>query len=478
MEESSPSENKKRRRKIMKNLKRGNLLEKRKLLKNQFLLTILALLTFIFLSGTNLNGLAQEKELQINKQEKEQVIHRIGEILNNLYVYPEKAEKMSSHITEKLKGGDYDSITSHQEFGSRVTNDLREISKDLHIRVVFGPEFVERLRREKENQNDPELIKLRLKELRKTNFGFKEVKILPCNIGYLDLRQFAGTQYAGETAVAAMNFLANCDALIIDIRNNGGGSPEMIQLLTSYFYEGEPIHLNSFYWRPGDTTTQTWTLPHVPGKRIPDIDIYVLTSNRTFSAAEEFSYNLKNLKRATLIGETTGGGAHPGGPEIVNDNFTINVPKGRAINPITNTNWEGVGVEPDIKVPQNKALATAHVKAIEKLIKSTKDENDKFGYEWHLESLKAELSPADVSSEILRSYAGKYGPRTIIFENGELFYQRESRPKYKMIPMSDELFMFKELDYFRIKIIRENGVAKAVMGIYDTGRTDKNIKNQ
>lgn len=462
----------------MKKLKRGYPFEKSKLLKNQFLLTILAILTFIFLSGISLTGLAQEKELQITKQEKEQVINKIGEILNKLYVYPEKAKEMSNYIMEKLKSGNYERITSPQAFASRMSGDLRKSSKDLHIRVVFGPEFVERLRREKENRNDPELIKLRIKELRKTNFGFKEVKILPGNIGYLDLWQFAGTEYAGETAVAAMNFLANCDALIIDIRNNGGGSPEMIQLLTSYFYAGEPIHLNSFYWRPGDKTTQTWTLPHIPGKRIPDVDIYVLTSNRTFSAAEEFSYNLKNLKRATLIGEVTGGGAHPGGPEIVNDNFIINVPKGRAINPITNTNWEGVGVEPHIKVSQDKALTTAQIKALEKLTKSSKDKNDKFGYEWHLESLKAELGPADVSPEILRSYAGKYGPRTITFENGELFYQREGRPKYKMIPMSDELFMFKELDYFRIKFIKENGVVTALMGLYDSGRTDKNIKDK
>ena len=462
----------------MKKFQRGYPFEKSKLLKNQFLFMILALVAFIFLNGISFNGLAQEKELQITKQEKEQVINKIGEILNNLYVYPEKAKEMSSHITEKLKNGDYVKIASPQEFGSRLTKDLIEISKDLHIRVVFGPEFVERLRREKENRNDPELIKLRIKELRKTNFGFKEMKILPGNIGYLDLIQFAGTEYAGETGVAAMNFLANCDALIIDLRNNGGGSPEMIQLLTSYFFEGKSIHLNSFYWRPGDKRTQTWTLPHVPGKRIPDTDIYVLTSNRTFSAAEEFSYNLKNLKRATLIGEITGGGAHPGGPEIVNDNFTINVPKGRAINPITNTNWEGVGVEPHIKISQGKALATAQIKALEKLADQATDERDKSGYEWHLESLKAELSPADVSPEILRSYVGKYGPRTITFENGALFYQRTDRPKYKMIPISEELFMFKEIDYFRIKFLKENGVVIAVMGLYDTGRTDKNIKDK
>lgn len=439
---------------------------------------LLALLIFFFLNGQHFNALAQENELQINKEEKDEVIQKIGEILNNMYVYPEKAKEMSSYIMEKLKSGNYDRIKSHQAFASRIMGDLRKITKDRHIRVVYGPEFVKRLRREKENRNDPELIKMRLKELRKTNFGFKEVKIMPGNIGYLDLWQFAGTKYAGETAVAAMNFLANCDALIIDLRNNGGGSPEMIQLLTSYFYEGEPIHLNSFYWRPGDKRTQTWTLPHIPGKRIPDTDIYVLTSSRTFSAAEEFSYNLKNLKRATLIGETTGGGAHPGGPEIINDDFIINVPKGRAINPITKTNWEGVGVEPHIKVSQDKALATAQIKALEKLTEQATEKSDKSVYEWYLESLKAELNPVEVTPDILRSYVGKYGPRTITFENGELFYQRTGRPKYKMIPMSDELFMFKELDYFRIKIIKENDVVKAVMGIYDTGQTDKNIKNK
>ncbi len=439
---------------------------------------LLAILIFFFLNGQYLNALSQEKKLQIGKEEKEQVVQKIGEILNKLYVYSEKAKEMSSSIREKLKGGNYERITSPQAFASRVMRDLRKISKDRHIRVVFGPEFVKRLKKEKENQNDPELIKLRLKELRKTNFGFKEVKILPGNIGYLDLWQFAGTKYAGETAVAAMNFLANCDALIIDLRNNGGGRPEMIQLLTSYFYEDEPIHLNSFYWRPGDKRTQTWTLPHAPGKGIPNNDIYILTSSRTFSAAEEFSYNLKNLKRATLIGETTGGGAHPGGPEIINDNFIINVPKGRAINPITQTNWEGVGVEPHIKVSQDKALTTAQIKALEKLTEQATDKRDKSGYEWYLEFLRAELNPAEVAPDVLRSYVGKYGPRTITFENGELFYQRTDRPKYKMIPMTDELFMFKELDYFRIKIIKENDVVKAVMGIYDTGQTDKNIKNK
>jgi len=452
-------------------------IEKKKLLKNGFIPTLQILLTVLIIIALNVNGFSQEKEIKLTKVEQEQVVKKISKILDDNYVYPETAKKMSSHLSGKLKKGGYKKITSPGEFAEQRGKDLREISKDLHIRVGYDPEMVKRMRRREKNKGDPELLKQRLKGLRKTNFGFNEVKILSGNIGYLDLRQFAGAKYAGETAVAAMNFLANCEILIIDLRNNGGGSPEMIQLLTSYFYDDDPVHLNTFYWRPEDKMVQTWTLPHVPGKKIPDIDIYVLTSNRTFSAAEEFSYNLKNMKRATLIGETTRGGAHPGGPRIVDDNFIINVPTGRAINPVTKTNWEGVGVKPHIEVPQEDALTTAHMRALEKLAATTKDKNDKFRYEWYAESLKSGLNPVKVKPETLRSYAGKYGPRTITFESGELYYQRVGRPKYRMIPMSKDLFMFKEIDYFRMKIIKEDGVVKGIMGMYDDGNTDKNLKS-
>ncbi|NOR21242.1 MAG: hypothetical protein GQ476_00875 [Candidatus Aminicenantes bacterium] len=462
----------------MKKQKNYGFIEKKKLWKNGFVRTFQFLLTIFIIIALNVNGFSQENELKVNKDEQEQVVRKISKILEDNYVYPETAKKMSSHLSGKLKKGDYKKITSPGEFADQLGKDLREISKDLHIRVGYDPEAVKRMRRKEKNKDDPELLELRLKGLRRTNFGFKEVKILSGNIGYLDLRQFAGPKYAGETAVAAMNLLANCESLIIDLRNNGGGSAEMIQLLTSYFYDDDPVHLNTFYWRPGDETMQTWTLPHVPGKKIPDIDIYVLTSRRTFSAAEEFSYNLKNLKRATLIGETTGGGAHPGGPMVVNDNFILNVPKGRAINPVTKTNWEGVGVKPHVEVPQEDALTTAHLKALEKLAASAKDKDDKFRYEWYAESLKAELNPFKAKPETLRLYAGKYGPRTITFESGELYYQRTDRPKYRMIPLSNDLFMLKEIDYFRIKIIKEDGVVKGIMGMYDNGRTDKNLKNK
>jgi C-terminal processing protease CtpA/Prc len=170
-----------------------------------------------------------------------------------------------------------------------------------------------------------------------------------------------------------MNLLAHTDALIIDLRKNTGGSPTMIALLSTFLFGPEPVHLNSFYDRSGDKTSQTWTLPYVPGQRTPDKPVFVLTSNRTFSAAEEFTYNLKNLKRATIIGEKTGGGAHPGGDISVTPHFRVFVPVGRAINPISGTNWEGTGIEPDIAVPEAGALDYAYRLALGEVIKRLGD---------------------------------------------------------------------------------------------------------
>jgi C-terminal processing protease CtpA/Prc len=187
------------------------------------------------------------------------------------------------------------------------------------------------------------------------------VAILPGNIGYLKLNGFVDAQIAGPTAVAAMNFLANADALIVDLRDNGGGSPSMIQLLSSYFFE-ERVHLNSFYIRRTDEWEEFWTHDQVQGPRMTEMPIFVLTSGRTFSAAEEFTYNLKNLERATIVGETTRGGAHPvTGSTIPFDGFTIGmtIPYGRAVNPVTGTNWEGTGIDAHIEVPADDALDAA-----------------------------------------------------------------------------------------------------------------------
>ncbi|HEY6414403.1 MAG TPA: S41 family peptidase [Edaphobacter sp.] len=163
-----------------------------------------------------------------------------------------------------------------------------------------------------------------------------------------------------------MNFLAHTDAVIFDLRENGGGDPKMVSLIATYLFD-QPEHLNDLYERKTDTTTQYWTQPFVPGTKLGDKPVYVLTSNRTFSGAEEFTYDLKNLKRATIVGETTGGGAHPVRGVRVDDHFVVGVPFARAVNPVSKTNWEGTGVEPDVSVKAADALTTAQKLAESKL---------------------------------------------------------------------------------------------------------------
>jgi C-terminal processing protease CtpA/Prc len=205
-------------------------------------------------------------------------------------------------------------------------------------------------------------------ELERDNCAFEKVERLPSNIGYLKFNAFLDPAICVPTAMAAMNFLGNVDAIIFDLRANGGGDPKMIAFISTYLF-GEPTHLNDLYNRKEDSTTQYWTMPYVPGKKLTGKPVFVLTSKRTFSGAEEFSYNLKNLKRATIIGETTGGGAHPVSGHRVDDHFMIGVPFAKAVNPISKTNWEGTGVEPDVKVPANEALDVAKKMAAEQVMK-------------------------------------------------------------------------------------------------------------
>ncbi len=296
------------------------------------------------------------------------VIDQLVDSMNRRYVFPDKAKETAQAIRRRQQRREYDRITSARAFADSLTAHVQAVTHDLHLRVRYNTEVLPDL----SEQGDPpadELERMRVNQ-RRLNYGFEKVQRLAGNVGYLDLRNFHQGPEAFQTATAAMNFLGHSDALIVDLRRNGGGSPEMIQLLSTYLFDGdrEPVHLNDLYFRPENQTTQFRTLPFVPGKRMPNADVYVLTSRNTFSAAEEFTYNLKNLKRATIVGETTGGGAHPGGLARLGDHFSMFISSGRAINPITGTNWEGTGVSPDVAVPAGDALKVAHVAAIRKML--------------------------------------------------------------------------------------------------------------
>jgi hypothetical protein len=354
-------------------------------------LTFLALLFLLLISpARHLAQDAARSRSVLDGVAKKNIVDVIATLLEDYYVYPETGIEMGRHIRSRLEAGEYDRVTRPAPFAMRLMNDLRSISHDGHLRVRYDPDTAASLL--KGGQGDAELHRQRIERDRRMAYGFEKVERLAGNIGYLDLRFFADTSYAREAAAAGMGLLYGADAVIIDLRSNGGGSPRMVQFLCSYFFGPEPIHLNSLYWRPSNRTDEFWTLKDLPGKRMPDVDLFILTSRRTFSGAEEFTYNMKNLKRATIVGETTGGGAHPVNQKAVNEAFVLTVPVGRAINPITKTDWEGVGVAPDVEVPREKALATAHLLALRKALEKTQDETWKRRLRSLIRQIESDLS--------------------------------------------------------------------------------------
>jgi hypothetical protein len=310
---------------------------------------------------------------EMSRSEKRSVVQALAEMLNANYVFPEKAEKASNEILKSLDEGEYDDIKDGSEFSKKLHSQVNAVLDDAHFRVRHSNAVLPV--REARSEPSPEEIEAFEKQTTRRNAAVEKVELLPGNIGYMEMRGFAKAAAAKRPVQAAMSFLEDTDAFILDLRRNGGGDPECVQLVCSYFFEADKsVHLNSIYNRPKDETKEYWTLPELEGERYTDKPVYVLTSKRTGSAAEECSYNLKHLDRATIVGSSTWGGANPGGTFRLNDHINVFIPTGRAINPITKTNWEGVGVIPDVVVDPSEALVKAQQLALAELIKATDDE--------------------------------------------------------------------------------------------------------
>jgi hypothetical protein len=309
---------------------------------------------------------AESPVLVLDAAARARVIDALARELNEQYVFPEVATKIEAALRDKLKRGGYDGVGQAKDLAFMLTADIREVGRDLHLAVRGSDTPLEPLPDVSRTLSPDDEARI-LARAREQKYGIGGVEKLPGNIGYLDMRGFGPLRYVDKAISAAMTDLADTDALIVDMRQNGGGSPASVAFLTSYLFD-KRTHLNDLYFRDGDRTEQFWTTEDMPGKKYGQRkDVYVLTSSRTFSGGEEFSYNLQQLKRATLIGETTGGGANPGRLRQLGPYFAVFVPNGRAINPITNTNWEHTGVVPDVKVAAPDALVTAQKMALEKL---------------------------------------------------------------------------------------------------------------
>lgn len=324
-----------------------------------------------------------QKEIALTNKQKNVVLDSLINKLRKTYVFPEVSLKIEKKIRENQKNGLYSKISDGIILADSLTKQLYKISNDKHLSVFFRPEAqkgpADALAEEKKRADSFRQFLLHF------NFGFTKIGILDGNIGYLKIDGFQSVEDVEKKISSAMTFLTNTDAIILDLTENRGGQPETVQLLASYFFDTEPVHLNDIYWREGNKTEEFWTLKNISGDRYLNKPVYVLTSNNTFSGGEEFAYDLQTLKKAIIVGETTKGGANPGEAFPIEYGFGVFIPTGRAINPITKTNWEGIGVKPDIEIKPENVVNETHVLALKKLIEITEDKPTKDFFKFNLD---------------------------------------------------------------------------------------------
>ena len=406
------------------------------------------ILALFCLIGTN--GQSQEQTVDVRTKDQMKVI--MTHLLETIYVSPEIGKQLGSQLQAKFESGAYKDVATPTQLAEALSRDLRELSKDKHLRVTYAPAtgVSETILTPQEweirrsamfprepstrqpgipTSGGPQLNARMANQPLQANYHFREAKFLNGNIGYLKLDGFAPGQAARDTAAKTMATLAGSDAMIIDLRRCPGGSGEMVNFLASYFFDKEPRVLMNRYFRPTGETIQSKTIADIPGKRLLDTDLYLLVSANTVSACESFAYTLQQYGRAKVIGERTAGAGYNNVFIPIGKGYSFSVSIGRPVHPRSGKGWEVEGVQPDTAVTPDKALETAQREALQKLISRTKDENRKKELTSALQDAarRSDIPSAGGSQSGLQDYQdyiGKYGNKEISVREGGLYYQR------------------------------------------------------
>ena len=309
-----------------------------------------------------------------------EIVEYIADLLAEKHVFPQVGEELADHLRQRIAENAPFLTLPPPDFANALTQELYALAQDTHLRLDYSPERAQGV------NNIEELMHRHIEQARRNNFGFIKAERLAGNIGYLLIREFT----AEAIAAGAMAFVANTQALIFDIRGHKGGTPEVVQLLISYLVDEDPHPLSGIYARATDSQEAWQTLPEIPGKRMSKVPVYVLVDGQTHSAAEAFAYDLQALKRATIVGERTRGGAHLVDFVPLNNLFVLMMPIARAINPITGNNWQGTGVIPDIEISTEQALQVAHERILNELLASAKDADERAFLQAEMETLQSQ----------------------------------------------------------------------------------------
>lgn len=428
-------------------------------------------------------GQQAESQTSLTKSVKKEVVDSLSRSLIKNYIFPDTARMMENKIRENLARGLYDTISNPRDFALKLTKDLRSVYNDLHLSMNFNPNAEKNLM-DTSPKNTAENEARDLEAARKQNYGFIKTELLKGNVGYVHFNQFYElTDDAKKTVESAFTFLKYSDGLIIDLRDNRGGSPDMVKYICSFLFS-KPTHINDLFEHRTGKTQQYWTEPVKGYEVLSGIPIYVLTSSRTFSAAEEFAYDLQSQRRGKVVGETTGGGAHPVSFQLTGHGFIALVPFARALNPVTRTNWEAVGVKPDLAVDPDNAIDAALLNFYDDRIAVLTDSVKKAPFAWDRAMLYANLHPQLVDPSVLKTYTGTFKFRedvgeTITFEAGALYAKAEVGKPSRLLAFSANTFKPEHNDTYKLEFVKDAaGQISQVKLIFDDGsvRIDKKEK--
>ena len=385
------------------------------------------------------------------------VVGTLAEQLTRHYVDADTGAMIAKHMRDRLAAGAYDTISSPGRFAEALTVDLRAVNGDRHLNVTYnpgspgqrpGPDGIRMMGPPTRGPGGPGgpggPPPNAAVAARRTNFSLGRVDILPGNVGYMDIRGFAGSPEVVDAIKSALDYLHNTDAIIFDLRRNGGGSPFSVNMIISHFTTADTIPSLTVKNRSGHETFTRYTLASVPGPRRPTAPLYVLTSGATASAGEDFTFVLKNMKRATIVGGTTAGAGHNNAVLDLGEGFNASLSFTRVMDPKTGAEWERVGVTPDVPVDPARALDVAHALALKTIAANTTDARWRRMLDLTREGIEAQASPRTVPAATLGTYAGEYETgRTLTVDNGRLLYS--PRPGFlaePLIALSDSTFAF------------------------------------
>lgn len=404
----------------------------------------------------------------ITKEDQSQLINELSNMLDRHYLYADTALIMGDFLNKKLESGAYEAITTARQFSIQITNDLRDNFNDRHIGLSYAPKLAKSIQSNSSDKGEipEEVIKEQLAIEIYNNFRLPEVKWLNGNIGYIKLDQLLPPTLASgyeEKVAAVFELVADTDALILDLRSNGGGYAEGVKLILSYFFNNNTIISNSISRIDGNLVRSEERTYHVKGRRVLTQNIYVLVSARTGSGAEAIAHTFKYSGRGILIGEKTYGAGYSFDEFTISKKYVAQIPNSTSMHPNASNNWEGVGVMPNIEVSSNEALEIARRVAIKDLLEKEKSKAKNLQYSYRLKSLQWENNRLEdlknintLSKDQILEVVGQYGNRKIFNDNDELFYQRMNpdRPIKRLIPVGQDEFLIEGMDEYRIKFIR------------------------